>query len=52
MNMIICGKDCDDCTYAVFNDDNKAVVKIHCSARDKDYYYGQSIQCDDKEKKK
>ena len=47
MSMIICGKDCAD-----FNNSNKAVIKIHCSARDKDYYYGQSIQCEDKEKKK
>ena len=51
MNMIICGKDCNDCVYASFDDD-KAKLKVHCSARNKDYYYGQSIPCEDKEKKK
>lgn len=52
MSMIICGSDCADCKHSSLDDSDKARIKVHCSARDKDYYYGQSISCEDKEKKK
>lgn len=51
MQTIICGKDCDDCKYASFNEKDKARVIVHCAARNRNYYYGQSVQCDDKERK-
>lgn len=48
--MIICGKDCEDCMYGVFDESNKARVRIYCQPREKWYYYGQCIPCDQKQK--
>ena len=45
-NMIICGKQCEDCVHATIFDDRKA-AKVYCAARDKEYYYGARIPCDD-----
>lgn len=50
MSMIICGKDCVDCIYVSNNSDNKGHERVYCSFRNRSYYYGQSINCDDKEK--
>ena len=47
MNMIIIGKDCEDCKYATFDNSNK----VYSGQRDKKYYYGQCIPCEEKEKK-
>lgn len=43
--------ECEKCKYGTIDDTNKAKLKVYCAARDKTYYYGQSIPCDDKEKK-
>ena len=48
--MIICGRDCEDCRYSTFNEDNKAKIMIYCSMKDKWYIYGQCIPCDFKER--
>ena len=48
--MIICGKDCEDCSRATFDESNKAKIMVYCSARDKWYIYGQCISCNDKRK--
>lgn len=48
--LITCIQDCGDCIYlnpVAFNDKDE-VTKIKCSARNKQYYYGQKIDCDDK----
>lgn len=50
--MIIVGKDCEDCTFCTINDRDRSRVKVHCAVRDKDYYYGQCIPCEDKVKVK
>lgn len=42
--------DCEKCKYAKIDEANKARIKIICSYRDKIYYYGQHIECDDYEK--
>lgn len=47
-NMILAGTDCQDCRYFKDNNNNK----ITCSARNKQYYYGQYIHCDNKEVEK
>lgn len=44
--MIIAGADCEGCVYLV--DTTDANHKIICRARDRQYYYGQCIPCDDK----
>lgn len=43
--MIIVGADCVGCKYYKDKDNHK----ITCKARNKDYYYGQCIPCEDKE---
>ena len=50
MNMIITS-ECEECRYGSIDDTNKARVMVHCSYRDKYYFYGQCIPCEDKEKK-
>lgn len=50
MNMIITS-ECEECRYGSIDDSNKARVKVYCSYRDKYYFYGQCIPCEDKEKK-
>ena len=44
--------ECITCKNGLLDDSNKARIKIYCKLKDKTYYYGQYIQCDDKEKKK
>lgn len=48
MNMIIVGKECEDCSKSVFDESNKAKIMVYCTARDKWYIYGTCIPCDDK----
>ena len=43
--MITAGVDCADCIY--YEDKGN---KVGCTARDKTYYYGQKLPCEDKEK--
>lgn len=43
-DIILAGTDCEDCVYFKDNKNNK----ITCEARNKEYYYGQCIACDDK----
>ncbi len=45
MNMIITS-ECEKCIYSTINEENKAQIKIYCSAKDKTYYYGQCIPCE------
>lgn len=45
--MIIAGVDCEGCTY--YKDNEDINHKIICKARDKQYYYGQCIICEEKE---
>ncbi len=52
MNMIIAGEECKDCIHGVVDEESKKVIKTYCRLRDKTYYYGQCIACEDKEKKK
>ena len=49
--MIIVGKKCENCQYSDIDDTNKAMIIVHCRARDKNYYWGQCIPCEDYRKK-
>ena len=42
---------CTTCKNGLLDDSDKARIKVHCKLKDKTYYYGQYIQCDDKENK-
>ena len=50
-NVIIVGKECEDCKFSTFDENNKAKVMIYCGIKDKWYIYGKCIICDDKIKK-
>ena len=46
-NMIIAGTDCKKCDFFKEKDNDKII----CLARNKTYFYGQYVPCDDKKKK-
>lgn len=48
---VIITSQCEKCRHGTIDETNKARIKVHCSARDKTYCYGQCIQCDDYIKK-
>lgn len=48
-NMVIAGKHCEHCIHGTPWDDGKT-AKIYCENRDRDYYYGQYVPCDDYKK--
>lgn len=41
---LICTTECEKCIHSKINDKNS--VKFHCSAKDKDYYFGQYVSCE------
>ena len=43
-------KDCEKCKYCTLDESNKAIIKIICSMHNKEYNYGQRIECDDFQK--
>lgn len=50
--MIIVGKDCDDCRYCVYiNEESRKNIKVYCTIKEKEYRYGQCIPCELKTKK-
>ena len=48
---MICTSECEECIYSDLNEEN-INTKFHCSAKNKDYIYGQYVPCDLKEKRK
>ncbi len=51
MNMIITS-ECEKCVYGIIDESNKACIKVKCTRKDKEYYYGQCIPCDCKIERK
>jgi hypothetical protein len=49
MTMIICGRDCENCVHSEIDDKNIARIKVFCAAKDKSFWYGQCIPCEDKQ---
>lgn len=51
MDTITVGEsDCGNCKHYQLIEESKKDIYVYCAARDKRYYYGQRISCDDKEK--
>ena len=48
---MIITSECEFCIYGTVDDSDKAKVKVYCSYKDKTYYYGQYISCDNKRKR-
>lgn len=42
---------CEECEYGSTDDSNRARITIYCSKKNKKYFYGQYIPCDDFNKK-
>lgn len=51
MKMIIT-EECEKCMYGTVNDDDPRRVTVYCKAKDKTYYYGQCVPCEDYKKKR
>lgn len=49
---MIITSECEFCLYGTVDDTDKAKVKVYCSYKDKTYYYGQCIPCDNKTKRR
>lgn len=49
MSSMIITSECEHCKYGIIDDSNKARIMVYCSYRDKKYFYGQCIPCEDKE---
>lgn len=47
----ICTSECVKCINGILNKINKAKVEIYCKEKDKTFFYGQRICCDDYKKK-
>lgn len=47
MAIIIAGKECEKCIYATIDETDKSRIRVYCDARDRQYYWGQNVPCDD-----
>ena len=50
MGIIVAGVDCENCIYSTIDDTNKARIRVYCDARDRQYWWGQNVPCEDKKK--
>lgn len=48
--LIIAGKDCENCRHGNVIEHSKKLIKVYCTIKDKEYYYGQCIPCENKSK--
>ena len=48
---MICTEICEDCIHSDI-DKTDILLKFHCSAKNKDYYFGQYVPCTFMEKRK
>lgn len=46
MSEVILTSQCEQCRYGNVDDSDKAKVKVYCNYKDKTYYYGQCVSCD------
>ena len=51
MGMILAGVDCENCIYSTIDETDKARVRVYCQYKDKTYYFGQCIPCENKIKR-
>ena len=43
--------ECEDCIYGTIHEESKAIVRVYCSVKDKTYFFGQCIPCENKRKR-
>lgn len=51
MTKTIITSECEFCKYGTVDDTNKVRVMVHCGYKNKDYFYGQCVPCENMEKK-
>ena len=51
MTDVIITSQCEFCEYGIVDDTNKARVMVSCDYKNKQYYYGQCIQCENFKKR-
>lgn len=49
---MILTSECENCIYGIIDESNKEKIKVKCTHKDKEYYYGQRIPCDNKRQRK
>lgn len=48
---MIITSECEKCIHSTVYEKDKANIKVHCKVKNKTYYWGQCIFCEDKIKK-
>lgn len=51
MSMILTS-ECEQCDFGVIDDSNKSCIKVRCTDKNKEYYYGQYVPCDSMKKRR
>lgn len=46
MSDVILTSQCETCRYGSVDDSNKARIKVYCSYKEKSYWFGACIPCD------
>ncbi len=49
---MVCTSDCIYCTNCILKESDKSRVKIHCIAKEREYWYGQMVPCNEMEERK
>ena len=50
MSNTIITSECEFCKYGTIDDSNKARVMVYCDYKNKTFFYGQSVLCEELEK--
>ena len=45
MSDVILTSLCETCKYGTVNEEDKARVKVYCSYKEKEFYFGQCVPC-------
>lgn len=48
---MIITSECEDCRFGTVFENEKNRLKVYCAVKDKEYYFGQCIPCENKSKR-
>ena len=51
MSDVILTNQCENCRYGTITEESKAIIKVYCSHKERQFFWGQYIQCDNFTKK-
>lgn len=43
--------ECEECRYGTIREESKARIFVYCSYKEKEYWFGECIQCENKTKR-